>query len=316
MERTFDNVKITSSFEVPETRENLVSGETIGKHFGKIAKVIGDLEDGKFGTGVSIDDTSTTDTNKTWSAKKINESIPTTLPADGGNADTVDGKHATDFAQNFSSWTTGTVKTLLLAAKSGFVFVQPNVTGMPVDGKYWFGIIHGTDSHRQLITTNISTNEIYTIVYNSALAEDKRWSAWKNVADGGDALTLNGVAASEYLQRIRHGVDVGTNPSSTDNRGLYFYGKEGTSLATGSISNAIGTDGTVITTIDARSNTTSDQARYRLDIRCNTDGSGYIVVTNVANLGRICCRNIGAGTSDLTAGTSSLTTGAIYLVYE
>ena len=35
-----------------------------------------------------IDDTANT-TDKTWSAKKINESIPTTLPANGGNADTV-----------------------------------------------------------------------------------------------------------------------------------------------------------------------------------------------------------------------------------
>ncbi len=45
-EQIFNNVKITSSFNVPETRENLVSGETIGKHFGKITKVIDDLENG------------------------------------------------------------------------------------------------------------------------------------------------------------------------------------------------------------------------------------------------------------------------------
>ena len=42
MERTFNNVKITSSFDVPETGGNLVSGETIGKHFGKIAKHMND----------------------------------------------------------------------------------------------------------------------------------------------------------------------------------------------------------------------------------------------------------------------------------
>ena len=40
-------------------------------------------------TGIEIDDTSTSETDKTWSAKKINDSIPTTLPANGGNADTV-----------------------------------------------------------------------------------------------------------------------------------------------------------------------------------------------------------------------------------
>lgn len=43
-EKTFDNVKITSSFDVPETGGNLVSGETIGKHFGKISKHIGDTD--------------------------------------------------------------------------------------------------------------------------------------------------------------------------------------------------------------------------------------------------------------------------------
>lgn len=53
-------------------------------------------------TGIEIDDTSTTATNKTWSAKKISDSIPTTLPANGGDADTVDGKHASDFAQIIS----------------------------------------------------------------------------------------------------------------------------------------------------------------------------------------------------------------------
>lgn len=48
------------SFDIPETRENLVSGETIGQHFGKIAKFIDDLEDGKI-----------------------------SCPANGGSADTV-----------------------------------------------------------------------------------------------------------------------------------------------------------------------------------------------------------------------------------
>ena len=47
-ERIFDNVKKTSSFEMPEARENLVSGETLGKLFGKIAKVINDLDPSAF----------------------------------------------------------------------------------------------------------------------------------------------------------------------------------------------------------------------------------------------------------------------------
>lgn len=69
-EKTFDNVKITSSFDVPETGGNLVSGETIGKHFGKIAKHMEIVK-------AELD-------------KKADKSeIPTELPANGGNADTV-----------------------------------------------------------------------------------------------------------------------------------------------------------------------------------------------------------------------------------
>ena len=59
-------------------------------------------------TGIEIDDTSTTTTDKTWSAKKINDSIPTELPANGGNADTVDGKHASDFSQIINLGNTST----------------------------------------------------------------------------------------------------------------------------------------------------------------------------------------------------------------
>ena len=64
-------------------------------------------------TGIEIDDTSTTATDKTWSAKKINDSIPTTLPANGGNADTLDGKHASDFSQIITFNTSTDTKTAI-----------------------------------------------------------------------------------------------------------------------------------------------------------------------------------------------------------
>ena len=70
MERIFNNVKITSSFEIPETRENLVSGETIGQHFGKIAKVINDLENGEFSSKATID-TELSDTSENPVQNKV-----------------------------------------------------------------------------------------------------------------------------------------------------------------------------------------------------------------------------------------------------
>lgn len=240
--------------------------------------------------------------------------IPTKLPANGGNADTVDGKHATDFAQNFSSWTSGSVKDLLVSAKSGFVFIQNTVTDMPADNFYWFGYVHASSTHRQLVVGNISTNAMFAISYNSGLAEGKRWTAWKNLADGGNALSLNGVAAYEYLQRIRHGVNIGTNPTATDTRGLYFWGKDGTALATGSVTNAIGTNGDSVTTIDARNNKASEQARYRIDIRSNADGGGYVAVTAPSSSGRSALRNISSGSPAVT--TALCPTGAWYGQYE
>lgn len=88
-ERTFDNVKITSSFDVPETGGNLVSGETIGKHFGKIAKHMEIVK-------AELD-------------KKADKSeIPTELPANGGNADTANklvSSSYTTLTISISDWT-------------------------------------------------------------------------------------------------------------------------------------------------------------------------------------------------------------------
>ena len=75
MERIFNNVKITSSFEIPETRENLVSGETIGQHFGKIAKVIDDLENGEFNCNLTIDDTLSDTSENPVQNKVINAAL-------------------------------------------------------------------------------------------------------------------------------------------------------------------------------------------------------------------------------------------------
>lgn len=86
MERIFNNVKITSSFEIPETRENLVSGETIGQHFGKIAKVIDDLENGEFSRGINekiTEHTDNSDIHVTASDKENWNSHPNDVQASG-----------------------------------------------------------------------------------------------------------------------------------------------------------------------------------------------------------------------------------------
>ena len=238
--------------------------------------------------------------------------IPTKLPADGGNADTVDGKHASEMLQNLGYLNSGSLLNYALVEKtSGFVFVGNEVTGMPYDSTYWFASIEHTTDHCKITATDINTSKTFIDGYNDVL---KKWSGWSNVADGGDALTLNGVSAYEYQRRIRHGINIGTNPDATDNQGLYFFGKEGTTLATGSISNAIATNGDSVTTIDARNNKASGQARYKLDIRSNADGSGYVAVTAPSSSSRSALRNISSGSPAAT--TALCPKGAWYGQYE
>lgn len=84
-----ENFDIKTRFSVPEQRENLTSGESINKSFGKIEKVIEDLKDVAFsgdyndlinkpkpgtssGGNANIDDTAIS-TDSTWSSDKIHK---------------------------------------------------------------------------------------------------------------------------------------------------------------------------------------------------------------------------------------------------
>ncbi len=134
-------------------------------------------------------------------AEKANKAdLPTELPAKGGNADTVDGMHAVDFVQNLSTWRTGDIKDLALAANtSGYALISNAVTGMPYDNAWWFVTVNAATVHRNILACSVGGNDIYAISYNASLDEDKRWSAWKNIADGGDAETLGGKSAADFL---------------------------------------------------------------------------------------------------------------------
>ena len=115
----------TPTYTIPASNAGLVSGEKLGTAFGKIARAVASLiahianksnphsvTKAQVGLG-NADNTS--DVNKPISSATqtaLNgksdkahkhktadiSDMPTALPADGGNADTVDGKHASDFA--------------------------------------------------------------------------------------------------------------------------------------------------------------------------------------------------------------------------
>ena len=151
------------------------------------------------GGGVTIDN-ALSDTSKNPVQNKVINAvlnnkaeltdIPTTLPANGGNADTVDGKHASDFMQNLGVLTTGSLLDhVLTMTESGYLFVSGSVTDIPVSGQFFFvDVRRYAGGHYAITATRFNAGGVYTNRYNAGMA---KWYGWANVADGGNAVTAN-----------------------------------------------------------------------------------------------------------------------------
>lgn len=144
----------TPIYTVPTANAELVSGEKLGTAFGKIARAVASLiahianksnphsvTKAQVGLG-NADNTS--DVNKPISSATqtaLNgksdkahkhktadiSDMPSALPADGGNADTVDGKHASDFAASNHTHTAADIG----AAASGHMHTKSQITDFP-----------------------------------------------------------------------------------------------------------------------------------------------------------------------------------------
>ena len=112
------DVDTAIEFTQAASRVNLVSGESIKTLFGKVMKWFADLKAVAFSG--SYNDLS---------------DKPSSLPANGGNSDTVDGKHATDL-QNYNSLSnkptivnngTTTAANTILDGRMGLLFSRHNI---------------------------------------------------------------------------------------------------------------------------------------------------------------------------------------------
>lgn len=131
----------------------------------------------------------------------LKNSFPTTLPANGGNADTVGKLYPNEFMQNQHVLLTGNIKEYLLNNISGCVFVGTEVTEMPYSG-WWFVSIekpNGVESHIVAHAKSITCADEYRRIYNATAQE---WSYWVNVADGGNAYSLGGKPKDYFMQWI------------------------------------------------------------------------------------------------------------------
>ena len=215
-----------------------------------------------------IDDTSTTATDKTWSAKKINENdevartainthagndeihvtaaekekwndkaelsdIPTTLPADGGNADTLDGLHANVFFNNIagliSPETSGKatlveyIRTLDSATSN---FYASNFDDLPTNNWGYNVTVYKAGGAIYVIAYKaLSNSEIY--VRNFTVSGE--WDGdWTRLNDGGNADTLDGKHASDFADNIYKGYPTEGNCNNATAQGVYTVSNNST----------------------------------------------------------------------------------------
>lgn len=183
---------------------------------------------GKSDTGHTHDDRYYTEseTDALLNVKANKSDIPTSLPADGGNADTVDGKHASDFMQNLGYLTTGSLLDhVLTMTESGYLFVSGGVTDTPVFGQFFFvDVRRYAGGHYAITATRFNAGGVYTNRYNNN-SDTKKWYGWANVADGGNAVTANTAgtlattASNICLRNLSSGTDAATwdSTNSTGN---------------------------------------------------------------------------------------------------
>lgn len=143
--------------------------------------------------------------------------FPTSLPANGGNADTVDGKHADDFSQiiNLGHTLTDTKNALGIQYQTTTYWCF-NWTDYPVglyDGQGMiiaahynsYGTTVGVDKIwcRQIFISPHPNTKIYQrILANSDVGE------WTNISDGGNADTVDGKHADSFMQWLGNISDV------------------------------------------------------------------------------------------------------------
>ena len=123
--------------------------------------------------------------------------IPTALPADGGNADTLDGFHETSFSHN-----RGNTSDCNNAVLPGTYNAIPSTVNTPYSN-YWFVSVEiGASGTWIRQTATICDSSKPNETYRRLFINDKWSDSWVKVNDGGNADTLDGLHESSFAQNI------------------------------------------------------------------------------------------------------------------
>lgn len=120
-----------------------------------------------------------------------------TIIADGGNADTLGGKSASEFLQDIGGLTSGSLlEYALTLSASGWLVAGPNVTDTPNPGKTFFVEVRNYNGYLELVACQTGANTVSVNNYNR-----ESWFGWHNVSDNGNAASV-GVYTAEKLAAL------------------------------------------------------------------------------------------------------------------
>ena len=196
-----------------------------------------------------------------------------------GNADTVDGKHASDFA----------LKTDIpasLPANGGMADAARETVSPNAKAKLWEDSEGGnlrlvSPDGRHYVEMDIFNNESFRMyfVHESDIIQALTYNFTQKKLDiNGNAATVNGLTVQTAVPANAKFTDTTYGNASASAPGLVSTGAQ--------------------------------------TLAGNKTFNGQVIPAGASAVGTAQARKIYAGTSDMTAGTTALETGAIYLVYE
>ena len=155
------------------------------------------------GGGVTIDNALSDTSKNPVQNKVINAAlnskanltdIPTTLPANGGNADTVGNKEISQILA-VKGYFSGDMDDL----KEQGSYIANEATNMPISSGWGTVLVFigGTGSVVQVFTAYVTSASDLCKTYIRHFTGDL-WSTWVNIANGGNADTLDGKHATDF----------------------------------------------------------------------------------------------------------------------
>lgn len=165
-----------------------------------------------------------------WDGKAEISDIPTTLPANGGNADTLDGKHAAEFApyHRYAPIYTGDI--LDIPEMGTYSCDVDGCTNLPSEIASWCYVTafdFRDAGYKRFICVALNDIAVYPNVIWLASESNKTSDGkliWSKANDGGNAATLDGKHASDlaYLTNVIGGLRRGY--ASTNIGTIMTYG--------------------------------------------------------------------------------------------